>query len=1139
MSKIFRLGTAGSSTYQDWSDCGQFPYGRNNRDTIQDPNGASARKEITSIPSPFARIDLVKNAFAEIVRSGRLDGNTIFHKMVSDALDVGEIFFNMDKYRDDIEIIVWDCRNGINELVQSANKGHRYLGDALEKYLVSDSLTYNFDRLQNIYLLNYKNGPKQINIIGATSPATVFFSNANNLDFASSGIHFGQDNPFDEDLQPLYKRDFEYVKSWFYLRNVINDFSRLFPEVSDYLDLTFRNINDPVKKDILNNIASAQFGELDFSGTNQIEILGYPLYKRTGSGTFQSDFEIKPSMDVTTRPLVLPVSQGTKYSDLLYTTDKWGRYNQAPCHDGEDDITKRRLPNDGMVHPYLTVSDFLEETIIRVDHRLDKEAYFDGNATLVDNKRLSYLLPLKPCFFSYFLPDDLLKGLPSGKKMMEMEELGGGISVKVTLRIPIKGRGNVDHIEYSRIYYGGNCDTSIERNEGRVAELSFDGFVMPRIRFADAEDAIYKVGCVSTSERNYEFRFYEGDKILSEISQECRNQNSDYSYCAKTYTIEKKNFDYLQVVDNQGNRSLVLPVFKEQRVLDKFVFAVDFGTSNTHVEYVSGAKVGLMPQPLHYDKGSCLFSAFFKQSFWITEDGERRIEDLGHEKELEKVDFLPDALGDKAIYKFPTRTVLSHSRTVDWSMSLRPFGYVNIPFTYNAITKYPYNDFETNLKWRRDGNTPAMIDAFLESLMLTIRNFVVANDGNLADTTIIWFYPISMSTSRVNSMRNAWNRITGKYFKGCATKSITESYAPTRYFFNRLATATNLVNIDIGGGTTDIAYAINKKLDFVTSFKFAANDIFENTLLDEPRYPQYNGIVDFFKDGILTALHKVSEPMADVVGERDGMPSEMASLFFSLKENDDVKGLNPNDVDFALQLGNSEEFKIVFVIFYTAIIYHLAKILSLRNLSMPRHMTFSGNGSKIINVITNGNVGELQNYTKMLFGQMQVAGSDGIIEILGLSGDVEPKQSTCKGGILAANADLADDGVEPVVLKGDGSAFVTSKDTFAGIDDAYVERTATEVRTFFDFVLNKVNQVYNFNKKFGASNDSLGIAREVCFTEDIKTFIKRGKTICEADAAGNPQVEETLFFYPIKGMLSSLSARICEKYKNRKGKLAL
>lgn len=155
MSKVFRLYKGGSTTYQGWNENPAFPYTSTARDTIEDPDGASAKNEITSIPSPFARIDLVKIAFKEVCRRAskdikELDGKTIFHKMVSDSLDVGEIFFNIDKYKDKIEIITWNPSQAIAKLKESDNVSHYYVADALEKYLSSDAKTYNFDQLKNI-----------------------------------------------------------------------------------------------------------------------------------------------------------------------------------------------------------------------------------------------------------------------------------------------------------------------------------------------------------------------------------------------------------------------------------------------------------------------------------------------------------------------------------------------------------------------------------------------------------------------------------------------------------------------------------------------------------------------------------------------------------------------------------------------------------------------------------------------------------------------------------------------------------------------------------------------------------------------------------------------------------------------------
>lgn len=262
MSKVFRLYREGTSTIREWNESPAFPYNSNARDTIEDPDGASAKNEITSIPSPFARIDLVKTAFREVCRRAtrdirELEGNTIFHKMVSDTLDVGEIFFNIDKFKDKIEIITWNPSVMIDALKNDQNASHFYVADALQKYLVSDARTYNFGQLKNIYLLNYTNGPDELNIIGATSPSTLFFSGANSLEYIQDIFFANNDRPFDGDYEPLYKRDFDYIKAWWTLRKTIPGFSNLFLEIENYLNLTFRAISDQIIKNKLNEITPA------------------------------------------------------------------------------------------------------------------------------------------------------------------------------------------------------------------------------------------------------------------------------------------------------------------------------------------------------------------------------------------------------------------------------------------------------------------------------------------------------------------------------------------------------------------------------------------------------------------------------------------------------------------------------------------------------------------------------------------------------------------------------------------------------------------------------------------------------------------------------------------------------------------
>ena len=218
MSKVYRIYPEGDNKIEGWKSQDSNPYDETNINKIEDPNGGDSKKEITSIPSPFARIDLVKTAFSEVAKACKgkkgkalreeLDKQTIYHKMISDSLDVGEIFFNLEKFKDKFEILVWSPDRLKN--VENGSMGRKCYADALKTYWEADEETYHFKDVKNIYILNYKRG-NRLCVVGATSPSTLFFSNANDLSDVR-GVQFGEDKPFDDEYQPLYRRDPEYVK---------------------------------------------------------------------------------------------------------------------------------------------------------------------------------------------------------------------------------------------------------------------------------------------------------------------------------------------------------------------------------------------------------------------------------------------------------------------------------------------------------------------------------------------------------------------------------------------------------------------------------------------------------------------------------------------------------------------------------------------------------------------------------------------------------------------------------------------------------------------------------------------------------------------------------------------------------------
>lgn len=375
MAHVFRLyTTGGSDNIEGWSDSNG--YGTKAISSISDPEGATCKREITSIPSPFARIDLMKNAFKQVVESKDLDNQqTIYHKLVSDCFDVAEIFFNIEKLRDKFDIITWDKKDSLSLLLNSNNSAHRQLGETLSMYLNQDANTYNFDLLQNIYLLNYKgpDAPSQMNIIGATSPETLFFTSANDLSYVSRNVRFGNDKPFDSEFQPLYKRDSEFILYWFGLKNYwsqlqnITDrsFANLFKEVDEYLDLTYSYLLQE-QKDSINRMTIAEMDKyVSISITNNadvVEVLGCELKCLNVNSSFKTDFTMDSDYTIDgKKPLVLPVDTFRK--PLIYTQDPWDNKTRVPIHDNAP-LNKRKLPDDGRTYPYLTMGDFLEDTII-------------------------------------------------------------------------------------------------------------------------------------------------------------------------------------------------------------------------------------------------------------------------------------------------------------------------------------------------------------------------------------------------------------------------------------------------------------------------------------------------------------------------------------------------------------------------------------------------------------------------------------------------------------------------------------------------------------------------------------------------------------------------------------------------------
>lgn len=1161
MGYIFRINkTKGTSktTIVDWSTTTSNTYQHGFVDKI--PDATTTQREITSIPSPFARIELVKEAFGKIVPETlnelsvedvreMLHGNSIYHKMVSDSLDVGQILFSYEAMKDQVDIIVWEKDKCIESLLNSNEKSHQIYGKTLSMFLSQDAEgedPYNFGRMQKIYILRYKGkGKKEMHIIGATSPATLFFSTANDESSISHEICFGTDYAFDNEYASLDLRSDDYIKYLFAFRYSDSQFNLLYPEVAKYLDAVYFVLDDELK-DKLDNIRDLcqahEAGtssyvdktyeklivEVNETTSYQVEVNGKPLHynKLIQIQQNYSDFTIYTSKTVVgNKPLVLPITNSNEYEDLNYYGTKFGMNQKVPYYDGKD-LGLRRLPGLNIPYPYLTISDFLEDKIVKLPAEVNKKDYFDGNYTSNSGLKEGYLLPITDRFFDYFSVEDLKGKTPLGKNFVEIKQVASG--VEVTLRIPIQRE---KEIVYKRIYTL-DVKADKENNKGAivVAPEDFDIGVFPPVVFADEKDAHYRIAILCDFALNKEC----GCKCHSEQSgffvpnYVVRNVDIEDDIRSKVYILENRTFDSakIEVFTDQSGREkkaigLLVPKFNKRNGTSAYSFAIDLGTSNTHIEYTTGANQ--MPKPFAFDEEMPQISLVCAPTDVI--------------RSHVRGEFIPEIIGENSQCHFPLRTVLcieknNNGINEQGTGAYVAFGNANPAFMYNKKdvgTKY--NDFVPNLKWSQLNQTnEERIRCYIEALMLMIRAKVVQEGGSLVQTQVKWFYPISMSDHKRGLFERVWDNAYKKYFNDSKSPTaITESVAPYSFFQKTEPNVAYIVTIDIGGGTTDIVVADknddkDKQVKCITSMRFAADALFGNVLVSVEN-GTLNGIIKQFKDYFISKLEGLNDlqTMLKVkTASGLGNSAEVASFLFSLADNELVRKNNMREIlDFNGVLMKDSTQKIVFYIFFTAIIYHLANLMKAKGLKVPPKIAFSGNGSKVITILSPKKE-DLETLVTNIFGLIYKEDIKNIDLILNTN---NPKEATCKGGLFLAQQPV-NVNVAKTVLLGVSDSKICTEEKYSEAPNMFVD-VVKEVRAFMDFITLKLPKRMSLNNYFGIDNNAMKLAIE-CFNKDLTSYIQNGidLKIQANDVSKDDIIEEPLFFYPIIGVMNDLSMQI-------------
>jgi hypothetical protein len=1141
MSKIFGYTKKGG---QHWFN--SDAYSDKEIEAIKDPEGGSEISLPTAIPSPFARIDLVKTAFRNIAKSPNLKaytkaGNVVSgkddEKLVSDALDLAEMLFNIDSIKDKIKIIVWDKEAEIKKLKTSSNKGHRQLAETLELYLEQDKESYNFDLLKRLYLVEYNH-----KIIGCTSPATLFFATANDLSHAQIKLT-RNDITFDDEYTPLYERDSEFQKYFYLLFKANPTISQRLTVVNEYLEKNLKILDTENHKlyEEIKNLNSASFAtnysELDTGATgDSVEVIGVALRKRKKedivNSILSSDFIIQSSKyRGELKPLVL---QNNLNKPFRYANDIWDNTIKIPFNNSETVLEKRRLPSVNIQYPYLTVSDFLESYLIRLVYPINKDKFFDGNVNIeVGDDSKGFVLPLKKQFFDYFNSDDLLSSLPN-KPKIEMVQGAAG-SVKVILRIPVAKNG--EYISFERTYYQSSDMPNEEQNKGVIVEHQFGVTLFPFVKTNNPGiEAYYRVQLVDRDvtgllkNTDYDLKFFSnrGDDAVEVRAKKTRSSKKPDAVETATsqYYVLHNEFDFIQVknVVASGASGIIIPKWQPySQGNEVFSFAVDFGTTNTHIEY----KVGNgSPKPFDITADDVQIATLFHPT--------KTTEDFGGTgaiaiRELIEHEFVPQHIGNGSEYKFPHRTVIAESHSLNVETETFSLADFNIPFIYER--KPEKDKIQSNLKWaKKEKGNEKRVRAYFEKIIMLLRNKVLFNRGNLSQTKLVWFYPSSMKPARKSQLESTWNELFNQYFNPKQPAvGITESLAPFYYFkgTNKLQGGAfkPVVSIDIGGGTTDIVVFKSNKPLLMTSFKFAANAIFGDGF-SEYGAASSNGLISkyfpYYENLLATnKLYDLSKVLSSIKDKNK--TEDINAFFFSIENNPKIK--DKKLFSYNSLLANDEDLKIIFIYFYSAIIYHIAELMKQKQIELPKHFVFSGTGSKVLNVITS-DIKILANLSKIIFENVygQKFDTDG----LSIETEKEmPKEVTCKGGLMLNAEDLA---IDIRTIKATHTCLNgIEKLTYEQLDESAKANIANYVGEFNKFFLN-LNAQYNFADYFNVTEKSLGVFKEE-LNKHLRDYLEEGleynKKLDEI-ATDDKEIEETLFFYPLIGAINNLSNNLSQ-----------
>ncbi|MEJ1928875.1 cell division protein FtsA [Nostoc sp. NIES-2111] len=998
MAKVYNpLGTAGQQT-EHWQARPNL-ITQAEIDAINTGDNDVLRTDPTSLPTPFARIDLFDTAFKKAAAdlenetsSQKLD--TWYNLKTSHALDLAQLLFEYNKYGEHLKIVAWNRSAEIEEMLASPVAQVRAFGTVLQLYLNQDAASYGFDLADTFYIF-YWDVPEQV--IGGTSPATLLFTAGNDLRRIVGRTHLNGRPLFDDTYQPLHERPFEFQlylhelgkrlvrHASFRPLEMLLEASKKALQIANRTDrlrldteLETRRTYTPI------HVSSAT---LHFCGV-EIGQLGPKAITPASTSML-----LAPTKPIAGRsPMVMPNWDRTGHRYPDGAGYDMGHYEEAEAQ-ASVAVELRRLPRENSQHPFLIANDLLADDLLLYPYQPNADAFLLVPESLHDFNRheTGYLLPLTPKFFEYFTAQDLIDGTLSpaanaDKPRLELKyEMQGDKAfraVQVILTLPGAGGRT---LSVTRTYFAGSG--SVNLSDGSIRSGEFNTAIFPFVRKAGR----YRVAAVAKDiSQDFSLSLLDSTQEGPGADRsDTRARARDFGSGSRTvYHAVAGNLDAVQVRYNGATGFLVPRLKMPEQANREIHFSIDFGTSNTHIEYKVKGQADA--KPLAYRAGD----GFVEDM--IAETGEKgsatgRARDSILRDQF-WFEFLPSSTSDQSPFHFPRRTALYRGQDSPHPVSLRD---VNFALGYSLVKhNIPSDAFVTNLKWgnEQDAIYQGQVKAFIDELALLVWAKALTEGANLSTCQVVWFYPISMNRFKRNGFHTMWKQSLNPLFHFAnldkQATPVSESYAPYMFYREKgqvLYANGASVLVDIGGGTSDVLYFKENVLMYQGSLRYAGSHVFGNG---------FN--TDGAQNGYYLAMRKAIEQHEEAVPIIDqslqGNDSDMGSLLFALKNS---------GFDFATELKErSPELKCVPLAFFLTLIYHVAQIGKSLGAPPPRYLLFSGNGSRILQILVTSPEAKSNNALLELAQKVieYVYGAP-LPHMLEIRLDKEPKVLTAKGGI--------------------------------------------------------------------------------------------------------------------------------------------